>query len=67
MPNFNETAAMNHLPATIPTSVANLLLAHFCQTAMKEQRLQLDEWICENDMNMGVFEECLETSLLPVM
>ena len=57
---------MSQLPATVPTAVANLLVAYFCHTATEEQRLQLDEWICKNDSNMAVFETCLETSLLPV-
>jgi hypothetical protein len=57
---------MSDLPTTIPTSIANLLVAYFCHTATSEQRDQLDEWICENEGNMRVFEECLESSLLPV-
>ena len=57
---------MNDLPPTIPTEIANILVAYFCQTATEQQRNQLDEWICENDQNMRVFEECLESSLLPV-
>ncbi len=51
-------------PALIPVASAELLVGYFCHTAKEEQRMILDEWICENDGNMRVFEQCLEVSLL---
>lgn len=57
---------MSQLPSNIPTDIANALVAYFCHTINENQHNRLDEWICESDSNMRVFEECLETSLLPV-
>ena len=48
----------------IPLPIASLLVAYFCHTATKQQRLELDEWICKSDDNMRVFEACVEASLL---
>lgn len=52
----------------IPLSVVRLLTAFFARTITPEQREQLDDWICADEaVNMRVFEECLEISLLPVI
>jgi hypothetical protein len=49
----------------IPSNIAPLLVAYFGHTATEQQQAQLDEWVCANDENMHVFENCLEASLKP--
>lgn len=51
----------------VPFRIVRLLISFFSHTITEEQKDQLDEWICETDSNMKLFEECLETTLLPVV
>lgn len=51
----------------VPFRIVRLLIGFFSHTITEHQKDQLDDWICESDSNMKVFETCLETSLLPVI
>ncbi len=50
---------------TIPYSVTLLLIGYFSQTLTQVQQQQLDDWMCANEANQRIFEECLEVTLLP--
>lgn len=52
-------------PTHVPVSIARLLVAYFCHTITESGKDILDEWICMNDENMKVFEECLDIAALP--
>lgn len=56
-----------HPSANVPLAITKLLVSYFCHTLDEAGRKKLDQWICENDQNMDVFEECLEESLKPVV
>lgn len=53
-------------PSSIPPAITLLLVSYFCHTLNEVGRHRLDEWICESEENMRLFEECVEMSLLPV-
>lgn len=48
---------------SIPLSIVKLLVGFFVQNNSEEENALLDEWICEQDINMQLFGECLEITL----
>ena len=46
----------NHLPL----SIVKLLIGFFVEHISEEESERLDQWICENEINMQIFGECLE-------
>jgi ferric-dicitrate binding protein FerR (iron transport regulator) len=47
----------------IPLSIVKLLIGFFSHTNNDAEKDALDKWICADDNNMQVFEECLEITL----
>lgn len=47
----------------LPLSIVKLLVSFFVQSISEEESERLDEWICENEMNMQIFGECLEVTI----
>jgi hypothetical protein len=50
---------------TIPLSIVKLLIGYFSHTNNVAEKDALDKWICADDNNMQVFEECLEITSRP--
>lgn len=50
---------------TIPLSIVKLLIGFFSHTNNKAEKDALDKWICADDDNMKIFEECLEITYRP--
>ena len=59
--NFIESLTL----PPIPYSIELLLICYFSQTFTEIQQQQLDDWMCANEANQRIFEECLEVILLP--
>lgn len=49
----------------IPISAVYLLIGYFSQTLTEKQKGELDEWMCSDEANQQIFEECLEVTLQP--
>lgn len=47
----------------ISFSVVKLLIGFFGETNSEVENEALDNWICEEDINMHIFGECLEVTL----
>lgn len=47
---------------SVPSEMVKILVSHFTLTATEHEENMLDEWICEDDDNMQVFEQCLEVA-----
>ena len=49
---------MDKRKTSVPLDMVKILVSHFAQTATEHEKNVLDDWICRDEENIRVYEQC---------